>query len=98
MDLAKNADIELYISKDDRNQILIQQLAGTEITVHEVDAPLPNFILMNDSLVWFGKIPMMTPQHAGIEELLLRIESEHLAQELRELIKERSKGRAGRIE
>lgn len=88
--LAKGASLEIYISKDDRNKTILQQLATTSIIVHEVDEPLPNFILMDDCIVWFGKLPLVSQQSDKEESLLLRMESENLVQEFREIIGRRN--------
>nr|WP_322783533.1 DEAD/DEAH box helicase family protein [Streptococcus cuniculi] len=88
--LAKGASLEIYISRSERNQEILQQLVGTQIIMHEVDEPLPNFLLIDNRVVWFGKLPMLTQQYDKEEPLILRIESENLVQEFRDIIGKRS--------
>lgn len=87
--LVKEVSLEIYISKDDRNQTFVDQLSETGITVHAVAGSLPNVTLINDSIVWFGKLPLLIQHYDKEESMLLRIESENLFQEFREIIQEK---------
>ncbi|WP_232323211.1 DEAD/DEAH box helicase [Streptococcus sp. S784/96/1] len=84
--LIKGASLDIYVTRDKKNQPLIQQLAGTGISVYERDSPLPTFTILDEDIVWFGQLPMFTQQYGKEAPMFLRIESEKLVQEFKNIL------------
>ncbi|WP_369351225.1 hypothetical protein AB6M99_07665 [Streptococcus hillyeri] len=84
--LIKGVSLDVYVTRDKKNQTLIQQLAGTGISVYERDTPLPTFTILDEDIVWFGQLPMFTQQYDKDDPMFLRIESESMVQEFKNIL------------
>lgn len=82
----KEASLDIYVTKDKKNQILIQQLSSSGISLYETDAQLPTVTIINDDIVWFGKLPLLTQGYDKDYPMLIRIDSESMVQEFKDIL------------